>query len=78
MINLKLTHTVKKKDLQNHAWCKGYYLTEVGSIDLCLHNLWSLGCFSVAVLLVHPLLFVQTLRMKHIGLSPMSKENSQG
>lgn len=37
------------------------YLAEVGCIDLCLCNLWPLGCYSVAVLVVHPFFFVQTL-----------------
>lgn len=39
-------------------WC---YLAEVGCIDLCLCNLWPLGCYSVAVLVIHPFFFVQTL-----------------
>ena len=38
-----------------------HYLTKVGCIDLCLCDLWSLCCYSVVVLVIHPFLFVQTL-----------------
>lgn len=37
------------------------YLAEVGCIDLCLCNLWPFSCYSVVVLFIHTLLFVQTL-----------------
>lgn len=41
-----------------------WYLAEVGRIDLCLHHLRPLGCRSVVMPVVHPFLFVQTLREK--------------
>lgn len=38
-----------------------WYLAEVGSVDLGLRDLGPLCCDGVVVLVVHPLLFVQTL-----------------
>lgn len=55
--------------------CIGHHLTKVGSIDLCLCNLWSLRCYSVAVLVIHPFLFVQTLKDKTHHLKPKSHLN---